>query len=532
MAMCAIGLFVLSCESGDKDSAESLNVSSGALNFEATKNEAQIVTVTANNVKWDFEISQNATSWIEVERVEAGLSVTVKENTDAKSRGGNIKVIPDSKNLSPKEITISQKGSDDPIIREIIITPSNLTFIGEKAEAQEVVVDMRGEGFTWNASVEDAAKGWLLIDSKEGKIIVTAEDNPDAKERSGKISVVADDKTVAAKTILVTQKGIVLPSSLSVKQEALTFESRETLKKRVDVTAVNCDWGFAARDENGKGIDWVVAEPFKKDSYISVGVKPNESVERVGYLVVIPRVEGVPEVKIKITQKKGKPNISTLDEDVEFTAERYAATVYVMNYFNPEIKATQWSIDFFDQNLKISDYPFEYQGTGNYITLDLSTTPIVATEEEEYYIPNEQDYVAFDRRGIGFFPKPYTFDIGREIDEPNPESPEEMRVNIKSTKSVTRVAVEHLRGSWYVSVKDGVPVAKAPLVDGKITLERTGWDYVIKMDFYDDAGNNIKATYTGKFDKIVSPNKPMAPPSGGGDSGELPDFGGPKTYRR
>lgn len=497
-AVCAVALFSVSCA----DNTETLSLSAHSLAFEASVNQPQPVTVDSKKNDWAFEVAPTSSSWIEAKREGNVLNVSVKDNTKAEKRTGSIKITSDDPSVDAQEITVNQKGSTP----EVMISAASLDFDGEKAAAQEVTVTMSGDTFTWVPIVEGTLNTWVKVEAKEDKFIVNVEDNPTVKERSAKIIVTPSKKGVLPKTVFVTQKGKVLPPAISVdKPEGLTFESRDANMKAIKINPVSCKWTASAKDENGVGVKWVKIDKIdtKTEQSVYITVDPNISDERSAYVVITAvsvsdgePIAGVPVIKVKVTQAKGRPAVSTLEDDVKYDATTYRAVVFGRN---PSSKATvsQWYIDFMDGTVVFEDNgsqfpskPSVFRGTGNRLYLSLISPVVIINDDQEYYIPNENDYnVRIMSHDDELNPQPYLVVSGRE--------------SYASETSTFAIAPS---GSWYYTIVNDVEVEAAPIVRGTMHVERTGFNYNITMELYDDADHRIDVTYNGKLNKVYQPN--------------------------
>lgn len=519
LIICGVMALGVSC-TGDKDKDVSLSLSTSMLNFEASVNAPQEVVVNAKNVGWSIEVS-SVDNWITATATGDKVVVTVGDRTRAEPRTGTIKVIPDSDKVAAKEITVTQKGSADPVTPEIVINPSSLTFEGTDAPSQEVSVALRGEGFTWSPVVEKGKESWITVVTAADKITVSVGNNPDALVRTGKISIVSSDPKVESKTILVTQNSKVAPPSLSADKLTLNFTSRDTKSQLVKVSAVNCTYGAAARDADGNPVNWITA-PKEKDG-ISVSVNVNGGPARTAFVILTSSNSDVPDVKITVAQTEGSESVSNLTHDVEFTATKYMGTLGALNVWDTQATTASWTLDMFTDGITYfrggsmwPPQPNKFLGSGDRLYVEFSTPPIYIDEEVgEYFVPTEQDYTINIKTSYEQPSYPYTFISGRENYWVDPNN------NGVSTRVVNPF------GSWYYTIESDVEVAAAPIVGGTMTFEKVSkYTYNITIKFVDDRDNKIVVHYNGRLDDIVQTNSPMDPPgsSGGDEDDELPPF--------
>ena len=183
----------------------SLEVSPKSLTFGAEDTTPQEITVTATGVEWEYAVPSSA-DWITVDDGTAGkLLVSVTKNPTAEKRTASIRITAkDNDDLEPVSVTVTQAGSETPEVYSLTVDPAALTFEAEGAAGQSVKVTASGEGITWSAAVDEAAKEWITLSATEGSegettLTVTVQDNPDTAERSANVTLtpsVEDRKSV------------------------------------------------------------------------------------------------------------------------------------------------------------------------------------------------------------------------------------------------------------------------------------------------------------------------------------------------
>ena len=211
-------LLAAACSPTDGESTTaSLEVSPSSLTFGAEDTTPQEITVTATGVEWEYAVPSSA-DWITVDDGTAGkLLVSVAKNPTAEKRTASITIKPlDNKDIKTKSVTVTQAGSETPEVYSLTVDPAALTFEAEGAAGQSVKVTASGEGITWSAAVEDAAKEWITLSTTEGSegettLTVTVQDNPDTAERSANVTLTPSVESVGPKAIRVTQEAKVLP---------------------------------------------------------------------------------------------------------------------------------------------------------------------------------------------------------------------------------------------------------------------------------------------------------------------------------
>ena len=210
-------LLAMACKPEDGGTTASLEVSPSSLTFGAEDTTPQEITVTATGVEWEYTVPSSA-DWITVDDGTAGkLLVSVVKNPTAEKRTASIRITAkDNDDLEPVSVTVTQAGSETPEVYSLTVDPAALTFEAEGAAGQSVKVTASGEGMTWSAAVEDAAKEWITLSTTEGSegettLTVTVQDNPDTAERSANVTLTPSVESVGPKAIRVTQEAKVLP---------------------------------------------------------------------------------------------------------------------------------------------------------------------------------------------------------------------------------------------------------------------------------------------------------------------------------
>ena len=192
-AACLLAVACKPTENGG--TTASLEVSPSSLAFGAEDTTPQEITVTATGVEWEYTLPSSA-DWITVDDGTAGkLLVSVVKNPTAEKRTASIAVKPvNNDDVKAKSVTVTQAGSETPEVYSLTVDPAALTFEAEGAAGQSVKVTASGEGITWSAAVDEAAKEWITLSATEGTegettLTVTVQDNPDTAERSANVTL-------------------------------------------------------------------------------------------------------------------------------------------------------------------------------------------------------------------------------------------------------------------------------------------------------------------------------------------------------
>lgn len=267
-AMAAALLAAAACQPIEENKP-SLSATPNQITFAATNNAPQTITVTAQQVTWDYSIPQETQGWITIDKEGNTLSVTAADNNSKEARTGQIRIFAENNNKVAKiNITLQQEGNADAPDLTLTLDPASLTFVGEGAEPQEVKVTPSVESLTWEAAPEGDAAQWLTVESGEGKFTVSVKDNPSEERRTGKILVTPSDKAVSTKAVIVVQEGKIVPPSLTVTPtDPLEWPYDDIYEQAyLTITAVNCTWTAKAVNEAGEGVNWVSMTPDKNNT--------------------------------------------------------------------------------------------------------------------------------------------------------------------------------------------------------------------------------------------------------------------------
>ena len=384
-------LLAAACSPTDGESTTaSLEVSPSSLTFGAEDTTPQEITVTATGVEWEYTLPSSA-DWITVDDGTAGkLLVSVVKNPTAEKRTASIAVKPvNNDDVKAKSVTVTQAGSETPEVYSLTVDPAALTFEAEGAAGQSVKVTASGEGITWSAAVEDAAKEWITLSATEGAegettLTVTVQDNPDTAERSANVTLTPSAESVGPKAIRVTQEAKVLPPSFSmsynggdVPEEGFIIDYKGQNQYSIDVVPVNIEWNVKTEYDAG-GSDWLQAEKIEGDAVnrINIGVsifnsENTSSDPRTARVVVTTNVEDIGPFEIPVTQE-GKPEfLSTLEEDVDFGVLTQSRVLVYPNNDYREMPYTEWDFILWDEGISY-DGVNVFTGSGDKMCLKVA----------------------------------------------------------------------------------------------------------------------------------------------------------------
>ena len=493
-------LLAAACSPTDGESTTaSLEVSPSSLTFGAEDTNPQEITVTATGVEWEYTVPSSA-DWITVDDGTAGkLLVSVVKNPTAEKRTASIAVKPvNNDDVKAKSVTVTQAGSETPEVYSLTVDPAALTFEAEGAAGQSVKVTASGEGITWSAAVDEAAKEWITLSATEGAegettLTVTVQDNPDTAERSANVTLTPSVESVGPKAIRVTQEAKVLPPSFSMSyegeelpEEGFVFDYAGRDSYSIDVTAVNIEWNVKTVYDEGTVSGWLTADTYKSDNVnlikMRIDENRNESPDpRTARVVVTTNAEGIGPFEIPVTQE-GKPEfLSTLEEDVDFGTLTNGYAVVYPNNENRNEPVTRWDLRFWSDGIEYQNAAKPYKGTGDRLNLYLYTEPITANDDNEYYIPDG------------------TYTVALYSEETSESRAGDIEYGQESG------AFHFPFGSWYVRLEDSDYTDKACIRTGTATVTRSGESYTIVFDFVSDAGYKVAGSYEGVFDLHAQP---------------------------
>ena len=467
----------------------SLEVSPKSLTFGAEDTTPQEITVTATGVEWEYAVPSSA-DWITVDDGTAGkLLVSVAKNPTAEKRTASIRIIAkDNDDLEPVSVTVTQAGSETPEVYSLTVDPAALTFEAEGAAGQSVKVTASGEGITWSAAVDEAAKEWITLSATEGTegettLTVTVQDNPDTAERSANVTLTPSVESVGPKAIRVTQEAKVLPPSL-----AITYDGGKELPEEgfvmgyrgrlitLALVPVNLTWKAEA---DAEWLKITVNTDYNLLTIAMSDVLNTSSESRSCNIIVTTDAEGVGPFKIPVTQE-GQPEFqSTILEDMELTTLTHCYVAVTPNCDWRDKPFTQWDMRFMSENVSYANNLGNYSGTGDRLTVDLVSEPIWVNDDAEYYLPDGT----------------YTVVANFNSDE---------NLRVPGSVSAGAFTFSHPRftnGTWYVRIEDDAyPGGQAAITEGTMTVSRTGEEYVITFEFVSDAGFAVTGTYEGTLE--------------------------------
>ena len=490
-AACLLAVACKPTENGG--TTASLEVSPSSLAFGAEDTTPQEITVTATGVEWEYTLPSSA-DWITVDDGTAGkLLVSVVKNPTAEKRTASIAVKPvNNDDVKAKSVTVTQAGSETPEVYSLTVDPAALTFEAEGAAGQSVKVTASGEGITWSAAVDEAAKEWITLSATEGSegettLTVTVQDNPDTAERSANVTLTPSAESVGPKAIRVTQEAKVLPPSFSmsynggdVPEEGFIIDYKGQNQYSIDVVPVNIEWNVKTEYDAG-GSDWLQAEKIEGDAVnrINIGVsifnsENTSSDPRTARVVVTTNVEDIGPFEIPVMQE-GKPEfLSTLEEDVDFGVLTQSRVLVYPNNDYREMPYTEWDFILWDEGISY-DGVNVFTGSGDKMCLKVAGEVLTQNDDNEYYLAD------------GTYTVVANFDSGTITPE----------IGQISGGAFGYSHPLFPNGSWYIRMQDDAVTGDACIKEGTMTVARSGETYTLTFDFTSDAGYKVTGSFEG-----------------------------------
>ena len=487
-------LLAAACSPTDGESTTaSLEVSPSSLTFGAEDTTPQEITVTATGVEWEYAVPSSA-DWITVDDGTAGkLLVSVTKNPTAEKRTASIRITAkDNDDLEPVSVTVTQAGSETPEVYSLTVDPAALTFEAEGAAGQSVKVTASGEGITWSAAVDEAAKEWITLSATEGTegettLTVTVQDNPDTAERSANVTLTPSVESVGPKAIRVTQEAKVLPPSFSmsynggeIPEEGFTIHYKGETSYDVDVVPVNVEWNVKVEYEAGSS-GWLEANKVESENVNKIHIACNldkrentSSDPRTARVVVTTNVEDIGPFEIPVMQE-GKPEfLSTLEEDVDFGVLTQSRVLVYPNNDYREMPYTEWDFILWDEGISY-DGVNVFTGSGDKMCLKVAGEVLTQNDDNEYYLAD------------GTYTVVANFDSGTITPE----------IGQISGGAFGYSHPLFPNGSWYIRMQDDAVTGDACIKEGTMTVARSGETYTLTFDFTSDAGYKVTGSFEG-----------------------------------
>lgn len=282
------------------------------------------VDVVTNVDEWRW--SAEDAEWLTIEDDEYGLKLSAVENTGSESLAATIIIAANrgSENAAVA-LSIRQNHAGVPEI-EVVQDQLRIKAHTELSQTIEVVTNQD----EWNF---EATCSWLLIEKRDGALMLTADDNKGEAQRSAEITLLAGSgKDTASTKIVVRQDGTayIRLSSLNI-----ATDDQGAVKVMEVISNPELDWTFAT-----DGSDWFSAE--KVDESLRVTIAPNEvGLERLGSLTIT-----VGEEDNNISATVGVRQIGSDTEELIYEIE--VTTVPYTHIAAPVLTDGQITVDWGD----------------------------------------------------------------------------------------------------------------------------------------------------------------------------------------
>lgn len=440
-------LSLISCEKEkEQEPLYSLSANPLSLQFQASGNTAQTITVTSKNMSWSASVNDNGEDWITVEYDKSTIKVSVADNGDMEPRQGSITIIPDITEVEPVSITVEQAGKSTPdaiqLSTEGIITYYAQNFIYNTNGNDEWLIQMCTEDSEYEISWVNFGKdGYWSYFINNGRSIslylytTPGEDffNPDITD--GTYTACYEVGTMEPMTMLASTyySGTPWPQG-SVITDYTNGESTYT-----DILD-----GTALLEHNGNEYHIYMELTLADES-------------RIAY-----EFSG----EMKPCTLGNPPYYSDLTEDLTIGQEEIAQSAVVSSYANlnnPDI--TEWKIQFLGEGLTAGEWG-TISGNGYFINTHLfapaSETETIPEGKYDINILDAYSYV------------------------------EEFTAMIGSYNPVMG------NSGCYIDIYDGDNLDFAPMSSGTVNVKYLGeGNYRFEIAAMDDNGHNITFTYEG-----------------------------------
>lgn len=171
------------------------------------------VTVEGEGLTWKAQPEGEAVSWITVETVEGGFSVSVSDNPETKKREGVVTVTPSEESAEPRSVIVTQEGKIVPPSLSVDVEEIRFDYRGNTANSSSILVT--AENTDWEAVAEDEngeSVEWFSIRSSMPdypSLFVEAVPNSDTAERTGYVVITAAAEGVEPVRVRIVQDAAV-----------------------------------------------------------------------------------------------------------------------------------------------------------------------------------------------------------------------------------------------------------------------------------------------------------------------------------
>ena len=500
---CFFAVLLSGCKKEPKTTAApELTVTPGELVFAASENEPKIIQVTGN-VEWEYRPEEAASSWMTIEEVEEGLSVSVKDNISEEARQATIRIMPLAAELSIQTVTVKQVATDFSTF-EITVSPETTPIAFEAVGNTPYAVEVAVTGdLAWNAIVNEGSNGWLHAAKKGSTLEISVEDNEWLESRSGTVQIgTVDDLGIEPVVLQVIQQA---KPAFSIASTNITLEPYGGIDSQATIVVI-CNMGTwdavvsATADGTVTPVNWLSITMID-DYYGSIVIEATENqtgAERTAYVVVSLDGSEQEPIVVTVTQKLLNTDaISTLTGPVNFTDMESGVNDYVYftptypedNFFGP-YKSAIWEIDLWASSVERykESYMDNYRGAGTRLRLYLRSEQISHNADGTYVLPE------------GSYP------ISTEYSDRNPLDMPWLLAPGEASLYGGDPAMRYPIGCWYMELDgENTYVETAPLTGGRLIVDynETTGEYQLNCQFTDDRGNAITGVIVTKLDNLT-----------------------------
>ena len=240
---------------------------------------------------------------------DATLSVIVEANNSTSTRTGTITFTSVD---CTETVVVTQAGG------KLSVSTSSLNF-GDVGDTKSLKVQASNETLVWTAGTEDA---WLKVSPDSGSgsatLIVTAEANNSAANRTGTVTITSGETTIP---VTVTQTG----GSFSLSASSLSFVDAGESKSLTITTTTSLPWTATSASS------WLKVSPESGSGSATLSVTAeanNSTAERTGKINITFGEESIP---VTITQTGGSLSVSTSTLNLIDAGETKSLTLNVSN---------------------------------------------------------------------------------------------------------------------------------------------------------------------------------------------------------
>lgn len=278
---------------------------------------------------------------------DATLSVIIEANNSTSTRTGTITFTSVD---CTETVVVTQAGG------KLSVSTSSLNF-GDVGDTKSLKVQASNETLVWTAGTEDA---WLKVSPELGNgsatLIVTAEANNSAANRTGTVTITSGETTIP---VTVTQTG----GSFSLSASSLSFVDAGESKSLTITTTTSLPWTATSASS------WLKVSPESGSGSATLSVTAeanNSTAERTGKLFIVSGDKSIPVV---VTQSGGSISVSSSSLNYIDVGETKTIKLTTTTLLS-------WTITVNDSWLKVS----QTSGSGD-ATISISAEANISTSE-------------------------------------------------------------------------------------------------------------------------------------------------------